>query len=155
MTIKLRTWQGEAIEKCLSYWAEGGERRFLFNAAPAAGKTIAACMVAKGLFDTGEIDRVIAIAPQSLVTDNWARDFIAVTGKSMERISGNDASYISLESNFCSTWQALSGMSDLVKAVCESERVLVICDEIHHAALEAAWGSAASSAFSAAKYSLI
>ena len=56
----------------------------------------------------------------------------------MERITGNDPSYLALETNFCSTWQALSGMADLVQAVCQNERVLVICDEIHHAALEAA-----------------
>ena len=73
----------------------------------------------------------------------------------MERITGNDPSYLALETNFCSTWQALSGMADLVQAVCQNERVLVICDEIHHAALEAAWGNTASSAFADAKYALI
>ena len=153
--IKLRAWQSEACNKCLSYWAEGGEKQFLINAAPAAGKTIAACTIAQKLLEHGEIDRVIVLAPQSVVTDDWAKDFKMITGRSMERITGNDPSYLALETNFCSTWQALSGMADLVQAVCQNERVLVICDEIHHAALEAAWGNTASSAFADAKYALI
>jgi superfamily II DNA or RNA helicase len=42
-----------------------------------------------------------------------------------------------------------------MQAVCRSARVLVVCDEHHHAAVEAAWGNGANGAFANAKHILV
>ena len=39
--------------------------------------------------------------------------------------------------------------------MCQASRVLVICDEHHHAAVEAAWGESADGAFAQAMFALI
>jgi superfamily II DNA or RNA helicase len=71
MQTRLRPWQVEALNKAL-HWllVERQDRHFLINAAPGAGKTIAACAIAQALIDRGEIDRVIVIAPRAEVVND-------------------------------------------------------------------------------------
>ena len=155
MIIKLRNWQQAAIEKCLKHFAEGQHNKFLINAAPAAGKTKAACVIAKKLFEAGEIERVVVLAPQTSVTAQWASDYKLIVGREMESVSGSAEDIQALDSDFCKTWQALSGLLEVIQALCLNEKVLVITDEMHHAAIEAAWGKAANTAFERVRYSLI
>ena len=48
-TIKLRPWQSEAINKCLNWFLLENKKKFLINAAPGAGKTICASVIAEKL----------------------------------------------------------------------------------------------------------
>ncbi len=57
--------------------------------------------------------------------------------------------------DLCATWHAIEGLSEPFQYVCNNYRTLVICDEHHHAAVEAAWGEQAGSAFENAKDTLI
>lgn len=151
--MQLRPWQSQALQKCLKWLVEKGEdKHFLINAAPGAGKTIAACTIAKSLVELGEIDRVVVIAPRVEVVRQWARDFHSVVGRFMGKVTGSDDQ---IEIDVCATWAAVQGLQDAFQAVCQNSRVLVICDEHHHAAVRAAWGSGADSAFADAKYVLI
>ena len=50
-TIKLRPWQSEAINKCLNWFLLENKKKFLINAAPGAGKTICASVIAKELLE--------------------------------------------------------------------------------------------------------
>ena len=82
MNIKLRPWQVEAHQKAMDWLVRGKkDRHFLINAAPGAGKTLAACAIAKTLLDSEEINRVIVIAPRTQVVTQWAEDFTRVTGR--------------------------------------------------------------------------
>ena len=82
--MQLRPWQSEALRKALHWLVEKGEdKHFLVNAAPGAGKTIAACVIAKDLFEMGQIDRVIVIAPRVEVVRQWSKDFFQVTNRYM------------------------------------------------------------------------
>ena len=151
--MQLRPWQSEALQKCLKWLVEKGEdKHFLINAAPGAGKTIAGCTIAKSLIEMGEIDRVVVIAPRVEVVRQWAKDFHAVVGRFMGKVTGGDDP---IETDVCATWAAVQGLQDAFQAVCQASRVLVVCDEHHHAAVQAAWGSGADSAFKDAKYVLI
>jgi len=156
MHIKLRPWQSEALEKAL-HWllVERHDRHFLINAAPGAGKTIAACAIAKALIDRGEIDRVVVIAPRAEVVSQWADDFRKVTGRFMIKVTGRNDDVQALGMDLCATWSAVQGLLDALQAVCRSARVLVICDEHHHAAVEAAWGDGTDSAFADAAFALV
>lgn len=152
-SMQLREWQAQAVAKALSWLVEKAEdKHFLINAAPGAGKTVAACIIAKKLFEMGLIDRVIVIAPRVEVVRQWSRDFHQVVGKFMGKVTGADDK---IEFDVCATWAAIEGLQDAFQAVCQASRVLIICDEHHHAAVSAAWGTSADSAFADAKYVLV
>lgn len=151
--INLRPWQEKALKKALHWLVEDGhDRHFLINAAPGSGKTIAAAVIAKSLIDMDSIDRVVVIAPRVEVVNQWGRDFKQVTGRFMGKVTGSETQ---IEYDVAATWAAVEGLQDAFQAVCRSSRVLVICDEHHHAAVEAAWGRSADSAFADARYVLI
>ena len=103
----------------------------------------------------GEIDRVIVIAPRAEVVNQWADDFRKVTGRLMTKITGRDQDVETYEMDLCATWCAVQGLLDAIQAICRSARVLVVCDEHHHAAVEAAWGNGTDSAFADATFALV
>ncbi len=154
--LRLRPWQEDALQKSIK-WLCGTrtDRHFLINAAPGAGKTVAACTIAFKLFEMNEIDRVIVIAPRTEVVNQWARDFRNVTGKYMSRVTGSDGAVQELGLDLCASWAAVQSLQDAFQAVCRTQRVLLICDEHHHAAVKAAWGAGADSAFTEAKFVLV
>ena len=154
--IKLRPWQESSLTKAIQWLVvDQTDRHFLINAAPGAGKTIASCAIAAELIECGEIDRVIVIAPLNEVVNQWADDFRQVTGRFMGKVTARDGDITELGMDVCATWSAVQGLQDALQAVCEDSRVLVICDEHHHAAVEAAWGDSVDSAFAAARYVLV
>jgi len=154
--MTLRPWQKEALNKaCQWLLVERSDRHFLINAAPGAGKTVAASVIADEMFRQDAIDRVVVIAPRREVVNQWAKEFKQVTGRFMSKVTGSDGDLVSLDVDLCATWAAIENMSESMQKVCSHHRTLVICDEHHHAAVEAAWGSSADTAFSEAKYVLI
>jgi superfamily II DNA or RNA helicase len=156
MQPKLRRWQAEASRKALQWLVvERKDRHFLINAAPGAGKTIAACAIAKALIDANEIDRVVVIAPRAEVVNQWADDFCRVTNRYMGKVTGSDNDVKALQIDICATWASVQGLLDAFQAICRSHETLVICDEHHHAAVEAAWGGGTNTAFSDAAFALI
>jgi len=156
MHVQLRPWQVQAVKKALAWFeSDEGDRHFLINAAPGSGKTIAASCIAATLFERDSIDRVVVIAPRVEVVNQWADDYKQVTGRYIGKVSGADEDIDQLGVDVCATWQAIQGIQDALQAVCQLNRVLVICDEHHHAAVEAAWGESANSAFASASHVLI
>jgi superfamily II DNA or RNA helicase len=156
MTTKLRPWQQEALGKALRWLlVERKDRHFLINAAPGAGKTLASCAIAKSLLDASAVDRVIVIAPRAEVVAQWADDFRRIAGRHMAKVTARDGEIRSMGIDICATWSAVQGLLPELQAVCETARTLVICDEHHHAAVEAAWGSSADSAFAKAAFVLV
>lgn len=154
--IKLRPWQAEATTKAINWLVrDRQDKHFLLNAAPGAGKTIAACTIANELFARDEIDRVIVIAPRSEVVNQWAKDFQLVAQRPMSKVTGVDGNIDSLGLDVCATWAAIQGLQNAFHDLCVNNRTLVICDEHHHAAVEAAWGDSADSAFASSKFVLV
>jgi superfamily II DNA or RNA helicase len=150
---KLRPWQQEAIVKSMK-WFEGN-KRFLINAAPGAGKTICASAIAKILIDSNKIDRVIVIAPRREVVKQWAEVFKNITTRSMIKITGSSDQIEDMGLDLCATWSSVQNLSDAFHAICSKFKTLVICDEHHHAAVEAVWGDSALGAFKETSYSII
>jgi superfamily II DNA or RNA helicase len=154
--INLRPWQAEAIKRALHWLVElGADRHFLINAAPGAGKTICASVIAGKLLERNDIDRVIVIAPRAEVVRQWADEYKIVTGRSMTKVTGAHGDIDDYGTDLCATWAAIQGLQDGFQQVCRKSKTLVICDEHHHAAVEAAWGAEADSAFLDAKYVLV
>ena len=154
--IMLRAWQSEATAKALKWFKEcEGDRHFLINAAPGAGKTICASVIAKRLLEAGDVERVIVIAPRAEVVKQWGDEFRFVTGRHMTKVTGADGDVSDFGMDLCATWAAIQSLQDAFQAVCHQSKTLVICDEHHHAAVEAAWGAKANDAFHQAKYVLV
>ena len=152
----LRNWQKEAHNKCLDWFQSAADNKhFVINAAPGAGKTVCASVIAKSLIEKALVDRVIVIAPRAEVVRQWGDEFFSVTGRHMTKVTGADDGIDGYGDDLSATWTAVDGLSDGFRAVCDANKTLVICDEHHHAAVEAAWGSSANSAFKNAKYVLV
>lgn len=156
MKLKLRPWQQQALIKANKWLVQDRkDKHFLINAAPGAGKTLAACAIAQTLIELGEVDRVIVIAPRAEVVNQWGEDFRRVTGRHMAKVTARDGDIGAMGIDVCATWSAVQGLLPEFQAVCGSARVLVICDEHHHAAVEAAWGTSADGAFANARFVLV
>ena len=154
--IMLRQWQSAAVVQALKWLTETRiDRHFLINAAPGSGKTICASVIAKRLLELGEIERVIVIAPRAEVVKQWGDEFRFVTGRHMTKVTGADGDVSDFGLDLCATWSAIESLQDAFHAVCQQFKTLVICDEHHHAAVEAAWGSDADDAFHDAKYVIV
>ena len=59
MNFELRPWQISAIKKSTEWFAQKNDKRFLINAAPGAGKTICASMIAKKLLDEKKLKELL------------------------------------------------------------------------------------------------
>ena len=154
--VQLRPWQADAHTKAIHWLTERAEdRHFLINAAPGAGKTLVSCAIADTMIRKGFVDRVVVIAPRSEVVNQWANEFTLVTGRHMNKITGQDDYFHAMQLDVCATWAAISALKDGFQALCADQRVMVICDEYHHAAIAAAWGDTADSAFAKAAYVLV
>lgn len=154
--IELRPWQSEALAKAMKWLSpKNGQKHFLINAAPGAGKTICASIIARRLIETGQIDRVVVIAPRSEVVRQWADEYKFVTGRHMTKVTGADADVADYGLDVCATWAAVQGLLDGFQQICRTHKTLIICDEHHHAAVEAAWGKGAAGAFADAEMVLI
>jgi superfamily II DNA or RNA helicase len=154
--LTLRQWQSEAIDKAINWLLKTAtDRHFLINAAPGAGKTICASVLAQKLIDEGEIDRIIVIAPRAEVVRQWAEEFKFVTGRTMTKVTNASEDVEDYGVDLCATWGAVQGLLDGFQQVCLNNRTLVICDEHHHAAVEAAWGAGANGAFSSARFVVV
>lgn len=152
----LRPWQKEALNKALTWLLETRiDRHFLINASPGAGKTLCASVIAQHLLEAGEIERVIVIAPRSPVVSQWAEEFKSVTGRPMTKVSGAHGNIDAYGTDLCATWNAIEGLQDAFQQICRTFKTLVICDEHHHAAVEAAWGAKADGAFTEARFVLV
>ena len=151
----LRPWQASCLNKARNWFLEHQGQTFVVNAAPGAGKTLAACAIAKSLLQDDLIDRVVVVAPRSEVVNQWSTDFDRITGRYMGKVTGRDEELLSSNMDLCATWAALQGLTQQMQEVCERERVFLVCDEHHHAALEKSWGNSADNALARARYTLI
>lgn len=122
--MKLRNWQSECIHSGISKYKS--RKHFLALATPGAGKTVMASVLAKLLYDKGDIDLVLCFSPSSIV----AHDFSEALSEQFE--THFDGTIGALGNSF--TYQALGTLDNKVWRLFEKYRVFVIFDEIHHCA---------------------
>ena len=152
---EMREWQQKALTLATNKFNEG-ERAFLINAAPGAGKTFAAIVIAKEMLEAGKIDRVIAIAPRTQVVKQWGSEFTQITGLPMDKYTKAQVEDMEdIHDHMVLTWHAVEGMQDILQEVCRHSSTLVIADEIHHAAISRMWGDSTDVALAAAKHIIV
>ncbi|HET6692797.1 MAG TPA: DEAD/DEAH box helicase [Pedococcus sp.] len=140
---KLRAWQAAA----LSTYLEESPRDFLAVATPGAGKTTYALRLATELLGRGDISAVTIVAPTEHLKTQWA-DAAARVGIHIDpRFSNSSARHSHEYDGVALTYAQVASRPSLHRTRTESERTLVILDEIHHGGDNLSWGDAIREAF--------
>lgn len=143
----LRDWQEAALSR---YRAEGCPRDFLVTATPGAGKTTFALAVARELFDTGRVRRLIVVTPTDHLRTQWmnaAQDvgFDLRATPNRKRLP-KDADGV------VATYAQVAAAPEVFSARCKTTPAVVVFDELHHAGDQNSWGGGVAEAFEEARH---
>ncbi|WP_447065030.1 DEAD/DEAH box helicase [Vibrio alginolyticus] len=132
----LRDWQRNCIKEALGKY-KSGNKHFLTQATPGAGKTIMAAYLSKQLLDSNMIDLIICFSPSVNVSNGFTRTFSRVLQCSFNGSLGALGTSL--------TYQAIQYLDEQFWETISKHRVLAIFDEIHHCSGETlsdanAWG---------------
>jgi superfamily II DNA or RNA helicase len=140
----LRAWQRQALAR-LASWEDGP---FLISAAPGAGKTRPALVLARDLLRRGVVRRVVVVCPTTPLTRQWAE----AAGRAGVHLVP-DAGELRVPSGFdgVAVTYARAAASAARWATQCTARTLVVADEAHHLGEELAWGTGFARAFVATR----
>jgi superfamily II DNA or RNA helicase len=139
----LRGWQDRALV-AMRAWSSGP---FLVAAAPGAGKTRPALVLARELLRAGVVRRVAVVCPTTPLTRQWARA-AARLGVHL----APDASELRPPRDFDGVAVTYSRVASAAERWSRhaTEATLVIADEAHHLGEDLAWGEGFARAFGGA-----
>ena len=123
--MKLRAWQQVAIDRALEQYCAGIAHN-LTVAAPAAGKTTMASVLAQRLFELDMIDYVVCLVPSRPVKVSFRH--------ALERHTGHRMDGQLIARGTVITYQSLAHCDPSFWPLLAQYRVLMIYDEIHHCA---------------------
>lgn len=145
---RLRAWQRVALDRA-HRWKAGP---FLVAAAPGAGKTRPALVLAKELLKRKEIDRIAIVCPTAPLTQQWAQAAgelgLNLQPDSSHLLTTNDFSGVAV------TYARVAAAAKTYAKEC-TPRTLVIADEVHHLGDDLAWGEGFVKSFQAASRKLL
>jgi superfamily II DNA or RNA helicase len=144
----LRAWQEHALA-AMAEWHDGP---FLIAAAPGAGKTRPALVLARDLLGAGVVARVAVVCPTTPLTRQWAQA-AAELGVHL----APDAAQLRPPRDFhgvAVTYARAASAAPRWAQQC-TPGTLVIADEAHHLGEELAWGEGFTTAFGAARRRLL
>jgi superfamily II DNA or RNA helicase len=142
-TTSLREWQERALV-AMRAWSSGS---FLVSAAPGAGKTRPALVLARELLRARAVQRVVVVCPTTPLTRQWAQ---AAGRLGLHLVP--DAGELRPPRDFdgiAVTYARVAGAAERWSRQC-SPGTLVIADEAHHLGEDLAWGEGFSQAFGGA-----
>ena len=116
-------------------------------ATPGAGKTTYALRLATELLGRGTVTAVTIVAPTEHLKTQWA-DAAARVGIHIDpRFSNSSARHSHEYDGVALTYAQVASKPSLHRTRTQSERTLVILDEIHHGGDNLSWGDAIREAF--------
>jgi superfamily II DNA or RNA helicase len=136
----LRPWQRRALGE-LEGWSEGS---FLLSAAPGAGKTRPALLLARALRRRREAGTIVVACPTAPLTRQWAE---AAARLGLQLLP--DAEALPPPPGFdgvAITYARIASSADAYRRACRPG-TLVVADEAHHLGDELAWGQGFLAAF--------
>ncbi|TFC65908.1 DEAD/DEAH box helicase [Cryobacterium sp. TMT2-4] len=140
---KLRAWQAEALE---AYFVHQ-PRDFLAAATPGAGKTTFALRLAAELKARRLIDSITVVAPTEHLKRQWA-DAAARAGIRLDpNFKNANGRYGNHYHGVAVTYAQVASRAALHRQLTQSNRTLVILDEVHHGGDALSWGDAIREAF--------
>ena len=150
MSIRLRTWQKEALANYRQRLQKGA-RQTLWEATPGAGKTTAALQLCLHQLQIRRRKHVVVVVPTAHLKHQWAQAAVRFgidldsTFKAQQGLS-SDYGGVSV------TYQQVANQPAYFKGL--SRNAVVVLDEVHHAAEGLMWGDALRTAFDAAGFVL-
>jgi len=153
----LRKWQIEFIERFVTESIRqctlppADIKAFILHAFPGAGKSLAQTLAAKVLYAEGYIDFVVLCVPSTNLKDQMKDDAAKVglilDNKKITEFAdyGLVVSYQQLGHRSRKTGE-LDNAKALAK-ICQTKRVMVCADEMHHIGEKANWGEGFKTAF--------
>lgn len=148
---KLRAWQREALEA----YFEADQRDFLVAATPGAGKTTFALTLAVELLRSGEVNRIVVVAPTEHLKTQWADAAARVNIKLDPRFRNSHTMPAYQYHGVVVTYAQVAAKSWVHRDVTASANTLVILDEVHHGGDALSWGDAIREAYSPARRRLL
>jgi len=140
--LRMRRW----VSRCVRDYFTSGLADYFVFATPGAGKTMLAVKIAHERFLRGEIDIVVFVVPTNAVRRQWC------AAPPRDRRTGHQVlqlcptievlPVIGAWNGFVLSYSQLmygSGRNWL-RQLCRQYRVMIVTDEIHHAAEQNAWG---------------
>ena len=150
-SFKPRKWQSEFFDS----WAARNpdQASFMLNAAPGAGKTMAALELAR-VWKSRRSDRqVMVVVPSDNLREQW-RDEAALFGLSLQTKEFG-ANFKDGFHGGVFTYQGLQSNALTLRVLCSKAPTLVIFDEIHHCGDDASFGVAVKQSFESASERLL
>ena len=138
----LRAWQTQALQR-MADWTEG---TFLLSAAPGAGKTRPALVLARAQLAAGTIKSVIVACPTAPLTRQWAR---AASALGVELAPDCDSPRPPKGFHGVAVTYARIAKAPRRWARSLPSSSLVVADEAHHLGEELAWGEGFATAMGA------
>ena len=158
-----RKWQKEALATIEGVRLnQPDQKHFAVNATPGAGKSLFMELVARHYLHLGLVDSILCVVPTDSLRGDAARNFQADIGVKLVCAAGPlQVRHVKDAIGQVVTYQQLSNAENLDTVVDywtrEGKKLLVIADEIHHAAehAESSWGQSLSYALDRATYGLL
>ncbi|MGW8483686.1 DEAD/DEAH box helicase [Microbacterium sp. NPDC055903] len=148
---KLRAWQQE----CLEDYFQADKRDYLVAATPGAGKTTFALTLAVELMRTGEVNRVIVVAPTEHLKTQWADAAARVHIRLDPHFKNSHWAPSRQYHGVVVTYAQVAAKSSVHRHLTEDAKTLVILDEVHHGGDALSWGDAIRDAYGPAKRRLL
>lgn len=148
-SLPLWDWQREAVLD----WGARRPKDYLAVVTPGGGKTLFAAAVSYGALDGGFIERVVAVVPTTPLRRQWAVS-LANVGIQLDPAFRTGAHLARDLHGAVMTYQQVMEDPRFFHSLTSRRNTLVVFDEIHHAAEQAAWGNSIIESFTDAAYRL-
>ena len=157
-----RKWQRKAVGDIRAIARDGSDRALVY-ACPGSGKTYGGLLIARALIDeVGKGPKIIVVTPNLAIKSQWI-DRAAKIGirlKAIKSGSGLEDELGFEETGFILTYQQVISLRHSLRLFCETQKPIVILDEIHHTEGRRAekdgnvWGHMVEFAFASASFKL-
>jgi len=132
----LREWQKSCVSQAFEKY-KSGNKHFLTQATPGAGKTVMSAHVSKQLLNANMIDLIICFSPSVNVANGFTETFARILECPFNGKLGTLGTSL--------TYQSIQYLDEQFWKTISKHRVLAIFDEIHHCSGETlaeanAWG---------------
>lgn len=147
-----RTWQLDFLER----YESAGQKDFLCEAMPGAGKTKPACEIAARALRTGRARRIFVVVPTERLKVQWQRalDSFGLQSRAEWAAADGDPFQSGEFNALIITYGAVASSPDSFRRMAGQTAALAIFDEIHHCGYPKAWAGALRHAFELAHWRL-
>lgn len=130
-----RDWQSNAVNVCRTIALRGSDRALIY-ACPGSGKTYCGLLIASDLGRRGgKGSKIVVLTPNLAIKSQWIDRAASIGLRLLTVRSGEDLrqDVLAMEDvGFILSYQQAVSLKHSLRQYCETEKPIVILDEIHH-----------------------